>query len=74
MKKNNKTASRHGVAWLGKDEEGSKKKRDRKRTQNERQVMLTHILNEDRKQTTEKKNIEGKEYEKEKTKGGEGRE
>jgi hypothetical protein len=29
---------------------------------------------EDRKQTTEKKNIEGKEYEKEKTKGGEGRE
>jgi hypothetical protein len=33
--------------WV-KDEEGSKKKRDRKRTQNKRQVMLTHILNEDR--------------------------
>ena len=73
MKKNNKTASRHGVAWLGKDEEGSKKKRDRKRTQNERQVMLTHILNEDRNKR-QKRKMKGRSTEKKKQKGKVGRE
>ncbi len=56
----------------GKDEEGSKKKRDRKRTQNERQDMLTHILNEDRNKR-QKRKMKGREYGEEKTKG-EGRE
>ena len=73
MKKNNKTASRHGVAWLGKDEEGSKKKRDRKRTQNERQVMLTHILNEDRNKR-QKRKMKGRSTEKKKQTGKGGRE
>ena len=73
MKKNNKTASRHGVAWLGKDEEGSKKKRDRKRTQNERQVMLAHILNEDRNKR-QKRKMKGRSTEKKKQKGKGGRE
>jgi hypothetical protein len=49
-----------------------RKKRYRKRK--ERMAGRDDTHTEDRKQTTEKKNIEGKEYEKEKTKGGEGRE